>query len=141
MLSYDRTTAALDQTKYRTEPQFGIANDNVFTYIIYFTSKGYWYVHILYIYTYQYPVSNYDKYVLPSNLEYKPHQKLKIYVFLVSSCNCVCPINWRQNVASLTKEVKPRLAERPLKINGRLANRGLTSLVKEAAGGKSGMKM
>ena len=33
---------------------------------------------------------------------------------------------------SFTKEVKPRLAKRPLKSNGRLANRELTSLVKEA---------
>ena len=32
-------------------------------------------------------------------------------------------------VASFTKEVNPRLAKRPLKINGRLANRVLTSLV------------
>ena len=37
-------------------------------------------------------------------------------------------------VASFTKEVNPRLAKRPLKTNGRLANRGLTSLVKEATG-------
>ena len=37
-------------------------------------------------------------------------------------------------VASFTKGVKPRLAERPLKIYGHLANRGLTSLVKEATG-------
>ena len=40
-------------------------------------------------------------------------------------------------VASFTKEVNPRLAKRPLKINERLANPGLTSSVKEAtvAGG------
>ena len=31
-----------------------------------------------------------------------------------------------------TKEVNLRLAKRPLKFNGRLANRGLTSLVKDA---------
>ena len=37
-------------------------------------------------------------------------------------------------VASFTKEVNPRLAKRPLKTNGHLANRGLTSLVKEATG-------
>ena len=37
-------------------------------------------------------------------------------------------------VASFTKEVDLRLAKRPLKTNGRLANRGLTSLVKEATG-------
>ena len=34
-----------------------------------------------------------------------------------------------RNVASFTKEVNPRLAKRPLKTNGRLANRGLTALV------------
>ena len=35
-------------------------------------------------------------------------------------------------VASITKEVNPRLAKRPLVFNGRLANHGLTSLVIEA---------
>ena len=35
-------------------------------------------------------------------------------------------------VASFTKEVNPRLAQRPLVFNERLANHGLTSLVKEA---------
>ena len=35
-------------------------------------------------------------------------------------------------MASFTKEVNPRLAKRPLVFNGRLANRGLTSLVKQA---------
>ena len=35
-------------------------------------------------------------------------------------------------VASFTKEVNPRLAKRPLIFNGRLANCGLNSLVKEA---------
>ena len=34
--------------------------------------------------------------------------------------------------ASFDKEFNPRLAKRPLKTNGRLANRGLTSLTKEA---------
>ena len=38
-------------------------------------------------------------------------------------------------VASFTKEVNPRLAKLPLKTNRRLANRGLTSLVKEATDG------
>ena len=37
-------------------------------------------------------------------------------------------------VPSFTKEVNPRLTKCPLKTNGRLANRGLTSLVKEATG-------
>ena len=37
-----------------------------------------------------------------------------------------------QHVASFTEEVNPRLAKRPLKTNGRLANLGLTSLVKGA---------
>ena len=41
-------------------------------------------------------------------------------------------------VASFTKEVNLRLAKRPLKTNGRLANRRLTSLVKEATGKLSG---
>ena len=35
-------------------------------------------------------------------------------------------------VASFSKEVNLLLAKRPLVSNGRLANRGLTSLVKEA---------
>ena len=35
-------------------------------------------------------------------------------------------------VASFTKEVNPWLAKRPLKTNGRLANLGLTSVVKKA---------
>ena len=39
-------------------------------------------------------------------------------------------------VASFTKEVNQRLAKRPLVFNGRLTNRGLTSLVKEATGGQ-----
>ena len=37
-------------------------------------------------------------------------------------------------VASFTKEVNSRLVKHPLVFNGRLANRGLTSLVKEATG-------
>ena len=37
-------------------------------------------------------------------------------------------------MASFTKEVTLRLAKRPLVANGRLANRWLTSLVKEAIG-------
>ena len=37
-------------------------------------------------------------------------------------------------VISVPKEVNSRLAKRPLVSNGRLANRGLTSLVKEATG-------
>ena len=39
-------------------------------------------------------------------------------------------------MASFAKQVKPRLAKRPLNTNGRLANRGLPSLVKEATGHK-----
>ena len=42
-----------------------------------------------------------------------------------STCRCT-------TVAYFTKEVNRRLAKRPLKTNGRLANRRLTSLVKEA---------
>ena len=41
---------------------------------------------------------------------------------------------WHQPVASFTKEINLRWAKRPLKTNGRFANRGLTSLVKEATG-------
>ena len=37
-------------------------------------------------------------------------------------------------MVSFTKEVNPRLAERPLKTDGRLANRELTFLVKETTG-------
>ena len=37
-------------------------------------------------------------------------------------------------MAPFAKEVNPRLAKRPLKTNGRLAIRGLTSVVKEATG-------
>ena len=37
-------------------------------------------------------------------------------------------------VASFTKDVNPRLAKRPLKTKGRLANLELTSLLKEAPG-------
>ena len=37
-------------------------------------------------------------------------------------------------VASFTKEFNSRLAKRPLIVNGRLANRGLTSFVKEVTG-------
>ena len=40
----------------------------------------------------------------------------------------------REPVASFTKEVNRPLAKRPLVFNGRLANRELTSLVKEATG-------
>ena len=39
-----------------------------------------------------------------------------------------------ETVASFIKEVNPWLVKRPLISNGRLANRGLTSLVKEATG-------
>ena len=42
--------------------------------------------------------------------------------------NCYIP------VASFTKKVNSRLATRPLIFNGHLANRGLTSLAKEATG-------
>ena len=41
-------------------------------------------------------------------------------------------------VASFTKEVNLKLAKCPLVYNGRLANRGLTSLVKEATGSCGG---
>ena len=40
----------------------------------------------------------------------------------------------RSSMASFTKEVNPKLAKCPLKINGPLANSRWTSLVKEATG-------
>ena len=43
-------------------------------------------------------------------------------------------VNSLRPVASFTKEVNWRLPKRPLVSNGRLANRQLTSLVKEATG-------
>ena len=42
-----------------------------------------------------------------------------------------------RTAAFFTKEVNPRLPKRPLKTNGRLGNRGLTSLVKEATSNQS----
>ena len=50
---------------------------------------------------------------------------------LVGACNIA-----DTSVVTLTKEVYSRLADRPLFFNGGLANRGLTSLVNEATGGK-----
>ena len=44
-------------------------------------------------------------------------------------------------MASFTKEVDWRLAKCPLVFNGHLANRQLTSLVKEATGGHFNIKM
>ena len=70
----------------------------------------------------------------------------RIFLVLMNSVGIVldnqrvaCKVpNWHQRrqsavplhatVASFTMEVKPRLAKRPLVFNGRLANRGLTSL-------------
>ena len=48
---------------------------------------------------------------------------------LTQVCTALCPM------ASFTKELHPWLAKRPLKTNGRLANCGLTSLIKGATGG------
>ena len=52
------------------------------------------------------------------------------------------PLSWvwghMTSVASFTKEVNLRLAKRPLKTNGRLANCGLTFLVKVATGSHLG---
>ena len=61
-----------------------------------------------------------------------PLSVMNIYIYMYiyfSSCNMID--GW-SSVASFTKEVNLQLAKRPLKINGRLANRRLTSLVKEA---------
>ena len=48
--------------------------------------------------------------------------------------SCITSRTRKTSVASFTSEVNPRLAKRPLKLNGRLANRELTSLVKKATG-------
>ena len=47
-------------------------------------------------------------------------------------CHNETALHMALTVASFTKEVNPRLAKRPLVFNGRLVNRGLTSLIKEA---------
>ena len=47
-------------------------------------------------------------------------------------CHCTELVVLDTQVASFTEEVNPRLAKRPLVFNGRLANRWLTFLVKEA---------
>ena len=52
---------------------------------------------------------------------------MNVCLHLKSFCNT----NWTP-VVSFTKEVNPQLAQHPLKINGRLADHGLTFLVKEA---------
>ena len=44
----------------------------------------------------------------------------------------LCEISVDAFVASFTKEVNSRLAKRPLVFNARLANHGLTSLVKRS---------
>ena len=54
----------------------------------------------------------------------------KAWIFAVDEC--IFRYWW--SVASFTLEVNLRLAKRPLKTNGSLANHGLTSLVKEAIG-------
>ena len=59
--------------------------------------------------------------------EYIPQKTMDEFVY-----PCPCYNLIPGTAASSTKEVNPRLTKRPLKINGRLANRGLTSLVKEA---------
>ena len=55
------------------------------------------------------------------------------FVYAMACCLLIWSLH-QTPVASFTKEVTLRLAKRPLKINGRLANRELTSLVKEATG-------
>ena len=81
-----------------------------------------------------------------------PGTNVCINILISATFRCVCVLqmsdrmyvvlgwwqwDWRcgwvlRTVASFTKEVNPRLAKRPLVLNGRFANRGLTSLVKEA---------
>ena len=52
----------------------------------------------------------------------------------LESANIVAADNFVTPMASFTEEIDPGLAQRPMKTNGRLANRRLTSLVKEATG-------
>ena len=61
-----------------------------------------------------------------------------IYVYIYDGMHISEDVNILPPVAHFTKEVNPRLATRPLIINGRFANRGLTSLVKEATAVGSG---
>ena len=56
-----------------------------------------------------------------------------VTVQLISQCDFTNRQHGIFIVASFTKEVKPRLAKRPLVFNGRLANRGLNSVAKVAA--------
>ena len=65
---------------------------------------------------------------------YVPHKSAGVISYAYPNLSVI-------SVASFTKEVKPRLAKRPLKINGRLANRSLTSLVNEATVSKRGPSM
>ena len=53
----------------------------------------------------------------------------------VFPCHDVMKVYSISPVACFAKEVNPWLAKRPLVFNGRLANHGLTSLVKQATGG------
>ena len=65
---------------------------------------------------------------LVNNCVYYACQTHEVYQLLPYS------VDFKDPVAFLTKEVNPRLAKRPSETNGRLANRRLTSLVKEATG-------
>ena len=79
-----------------------------------------------------------------ANISRTKLQNLNVFV---SPYSCLCAIYWSQKmysysfsianarnstVAPFTKEVNRRLAKRPVVFNGRLANRGFTSLVIEA---------
>ena len=56
----------------------------------------------------------------------------EFWCFLWSASEQMVEQTLQTPVASFTEEINPQLAKRPLKINGRLANRRSTSLVKEA---------
>ena len=64
----------------------------------------------------------------------KPCEPFQAYMYLDKVPYLYMP------VAYFTKEVNPRLAKRPLVLNGRLAYRGLTALVKEATGRQACVK-
>ena len=79
---------------------------------------------------------NMDKYFIWIHYErLHNHNKAKhnktVCIFLGIYCKPEVTVSMTA-VASFTKDVIQRLAKRPLKTSGRVANRGLTSLVKEA---------
>ena len=67
-------------------------------------------------------------------LQYNSHEKMNFRNMIISR-DFVNIIDLRHR-GLFPKEINPRLTKRPLETNGRLANHGLTSLVKEATDNK-----